>query len=274
MASGFPLHDLGVNLVVTGAVALTVMVITFAIALLRGKHSVVDVTWGLGFAAVALTTYCLSIGSGDAARRLLVAALTPVWGLRLAAHIAARNWGHGEDPRYDKLLDRHPGNRKIGAFIHVYLTQGIVLWIVSLPVQVASYESEPLNWISVLGIAIWFVGFSCESIGDWQLSRFKARRANGAPMGQVMDTGLWRYTRHPNYFGDACIWWGIFLLAGGHWVGLLTAFSPLLMNYLLVKKTGKRMLEDQLSQSRPGYQDYIKRTSGFFPLPPKKGEAR
>ncbi|MGH3544854.1 MAG: DUF1295 domain-containing protein [Mycobacteriales bacterium] len=267
MTDSFPFTDLAVNLAVAGAAALAVMLVTFGIALVVGKHRVVDTAWGLGFVAVALVTCCLSVGYGDDPRRLLVTVLTVVWGLRLAVYIAARGWGQPEDPRYDQLLTRAPGNRTLRAFLLIYLTQGVCLWIISLPIQVAAYESAPLNWLSYLGVALWAVGFGFESVGDWQLARFKARRARGETTKTVMNTGLWRYTRHPNYFGDACVWWGMFLLACGHWVGLLTVLAPLLLNYVIVARTGKKLLEEHLSARGPEYREYVERTSGFFPLP-------
>ncbi|HEX3731600.1 MAG TPA: DUF1295 domain-containing protein [Mycobacteriales bacterium] len=270
MTGSFPFDDFVTNLAATGTAALAVMVATFTVALLKGKHSVVDVAWGLGFVAVVATSYLASTGSGDDTRRLLVAVLTVVWGVRLALYIGARNWGKPEDPRYDELLSRSPGNRTARAFLLIYVTQGVVLWLISLPVQVASFESAGPNWATILGVAVWAVGFGFESVGDWQLARFERRRASGAERSQVMDRGLWRYTRHPNYFGDACVWWGLFLIACGHWMGLVTIVSPLLMNYLLVKKTGKKLLEKQLSRTRHGYVDYVARTSGFFPLPRKR----
>ncbi len=270
MTGSFPFGELAVNLAVSGVAALAVIVVTFVIALLRGKHSLVDVAWGLGFVVVALVTYCFSAGAGDEARRLLVTVLTILWGARLAVYIAARNWGQPEDPRYDQLLSRSPGNRTLRAFLLIYLTQGVSLWLISLPIQVAAYQSAPLSWVSYLGVAVWTVGFVFESVGDWQLARFKARRARGETTATVMDTGLWRYTRHPNYFGDACVWWGLFLLACGHWVGLLTVVSPLLLNYVIVRRTGKKLLEEQLSRTKPEYREYVERTSGFFPLPPKR----
>ncbi|MGH3430843.1 MAG: DUF1295 domain-containing protein [Mycobacteriales bacterium] len=270
MTGSFPFDDFITNLAATGMAALAVMVATFTVALLKGKHSVVDVAWGLGFVAVVATSYLASTGSGDDTRRLLVTTLTAIWGIRLTLYIGARNWGKPEDPRYDELLSHSPGNRTGRAFLLIYVTQGVVLWLVSLPVQVASFESAGPNWVVILGVAVWAVGFGFESVGDWQLARFKRRGTSGAERSQVMNRGLWRYTRHPNYFGDACVWWGLFLIACGHWVGLVTIVSPLLMNYLLVKKTGKKLLEKQLSRTRPGYADYVARTSGFFPLPPKR----
>ena len=149
----------------------------------------------------------------------------------------------------------------------IFLTQAVAIWFVSLPVQVAMFEpSEPgvLLWV---GIAVWAVGFGFESVGDWQLARF---RADPASKGQVMDRGLWRYTRHPNYFGDATVWWGLWLIAAQQWAGAITILSPVLMTWTLTRKTGKPLLEQGMADRRPGYADYVERTSGFFPLPPKR----
>jgi steroid 5-alpha reductase family enzyme len=194
-----------------------VLAITFAVARAQGRHTVVDVAWGLGFAVVAVVGYLA--GDGDPGRRLLAAALTVVWGVRLGAHIAWRSRGGEEDPRYEALLRRAPGNRDAYAIRKIYLVQGPVLWFVSLPVQVAMLEKGPLGVLAWVGAALWLVGFAFETVGDWQLSRFREDPAN---QGQVMDRGLWRYTRHPNYFGDACVWWGLFLIACDHWIGALT----------------------------------------------------
>ncbi|WP_031160010.1 DUF1295 domain-containing protein [Streptosporangium roseum] len=248
------------------AVALTALLaLTLAVALRVGRHSVIDVAWGLGFTAVALVSYASS--GGDPARRLLVLVLTAAWGVRLAAHIGRRNIGEGEDPRYERMLARAPGSRTLYALRAVYLTQGVTLLFVSLPVQVAMFETGPLGWTAWTGVALWLVGSVFETVGDWQLARF---RADPGSRGKVLDTGLWRYTRHPNYFGDACVWWGLFLVAADQWPGVLTVLSPVLMTYFLAGKTGKPMMERQLSRSRPGYADYVRRTSGFFPLPPRK----
>jgi steroid 5-alpha reductase family enzyme len=245
-----------------------VLTVTFAVARVVGRHSVVDVAWGLGFAVVAVVSGLLA--SGDPARRLLVTALTVIWGVRLAAHIAWRARGGGEDPRYEKLLADAPGSRDAYALRKIYLTQGPVLWFVSLPVQVAALEKGPLGLLAWIGTAVWLVGFVFETVGDFQLSRF---RADPTSRGQVMDRGLWRYTRHPNYFGDACVWWGLFLIACDHWTGLLTVLSPVLMTFFLVKGTGKPLLEEGMKSTRPGYEEYAARTSGFVPLPPKRSRS-
>ncbi|MBW1600533.1 DUF1295 domain-containing protein [Streptomyces sp. JJ66] len=266
--SAFDWSDFALNLAASAGAALAVMLVTFAVALVRGLHRVVDIAWGCGFAAVAVVSGTLSAtaGAGDDARRLLVTSLTVAWGLRLAAHIAWRGRGHGEDPRYDRMLAKAPGSRDAYAFRMVYLLQGALVWLVSLPVQAAAYLPAPLGPLAVLGVLLWATGLFFESVGDWQLARFKADPAN---RGRVMDRGLWSWTRHPNYFGDFCVWWGLFLLAAADWrVGLTVLVSPLVMSFLLTRGSGKRLLEEHMA-SRPGYARYAARVSGFFPRPPR-----
>jgi steroid 5-alpha reductase family enzyme len=244
--------------------AYAVVLAAFAVGVATGRHAGVDVAWGLGFVAVAITGALLS--GGDPPMVRLVTALTVAWGVRLAVHIALRNRGMGEDPRYERLLARAPGNRTAYAFRVIYLFQGAVLWFVSLPVQMAQRYATLSAWAAV-GVVLWLVGFLFETVGDRQLERF---RRDPASKGRVLDTGLWRYTRHPNYFGDACVWWGLYALACLSWQGALTVLSPLLMTYLLVAKTGKPLLERSLTRNRPGYADYAERTSGFVPRRPRR----
>lgn len=241
--------------------------ITFAVALRVGRQAVIDVTWGLGFVAIALTAFVVTGGQGDALRRWLALALTAAWGLRLAAHIYSRSRGKGEDPRYAAMLARTDGNAGAYALLHIYLPQGLIMWFVSLPVQAAMVVRGGLPWVLWFGVVVWAVGFFFESVGDLQLTRF---RGNPANRGKVLDTGLWRYTRHPNYFGDACVWWGIALVAFSAWPGILTLASPVLMTWFLARGTGKPLLEKGMADRRPGYADYVRRTSGFVPLPPRK----
>ncbi|MFJ8212039.1 DUF1295 domain-containing protein [Streptomyces sp. NPDC096033] len=258
---------LGLNLAVTAAVAGAVLLATFAVAVHRGLHRIVDIAWGLAFTAVALATWLLSAGHGDDRRRLLVCAATAVWGLRLAAHIAWRSCGHGEDPRYSALLDKARGNRTRYALRSVYLAQAALVWLISLPVQAASYSSAPLNVLAFCGIAIWALGLGFEAVGDHQLARFKQDPTH---RGRIMDQGLWAWTRHPNYFGDSLVWWGLYLLACTAWQPALAVLvSPVLMTLLLTVGSGKRLLEKHMAD-RPGYGAYAARTSGFLPLPPKK----
>jgi len=256
-----------------GAVPFTLLAVvvvlggTFLVALRLSRHAVVDVAWGLGFAAIAVAAFLASEGAGDGIVSGLALVLTVVWGVRLAVHIGMRSRGHGEDPRYVELLAKAPGNPQLFALRRIYLTQGVVMWFVSLPVQVAMFEQGEANLLTLLGVLLWLVGFSFETVGDLQLTRF---RNDPASQGQLLDTGLWRYTRHPNYFGDACVWWGLSLIAFTSWPGVLTILSPLLMTWLLAKGTGKPLLEKDMASRRPGYADYVRRTSGFVPLPPKK----
>jgi len=276
--SGFPTQDFLLALPLTALTVAIVLGITLIIALRVGKHAVVDVAWGLGFAVVALVSLGLSLAfdEGEGARRLLVTGLTVIWGLRLATHIGLRSRGHGEDPRYEALLDkasegRGSGNRTAYAVRKIYVTQGAVMWFVSLPVQVAVFQPRGLGFegfgvLVWIGVAVWAIGMFFETVGDLQLTHF---RNDPSSRGQVLDTGLWRYTRHPNYFGDACVWWGLSLVAFSAWPGILTVLSPAFMTFLLAKGTGKPILEKDMDKRRPGYTDYVRRTSGFFPLPPR-----
>lgn len=251
----------------TALAVVLVLGTTFVVAVRVHRHAVVDVAWGLGFVAVAVASFLSSAGEGDATRRALALVLTAAWGLRLAVHIASRSRGAGEDPRYEELLAAAPGNPQLFALRRIYLTQGAVMWFVSLPVQVLAFETPAPNLLTWLGVAVWAVGLAFEGVGDWQLTRF---RSDPGSAGQVLDTGLWRYTRHPNYFGDACAWWGISLAAFSAWPGIVTVLSAVLMTWLLARGTGKPLLEKDMSARRPGYVDYVRRTSGFVPLPPRR----
>ncbi|MGX1543468.1 DUF1295 domain-containing protein [Streptomyces adustus] len=254
------------NLLWAALTALAVMLVTFAVAVRRRLHRIVDVAWGLGFTAVALVSCAASAGDGDTGRRVLVTVLTSVWGLRLAAHIARRGRGHGEDPRYEALLAKAPGSRDLYALRMVYLLQGALVWLVSLPVQAAQYVRTGMSGLAWAGTALWAVGLFFEAVGDAQLARFKADPAH---RGRIMDQGLWRYTRHPNYFGDFCVWWGLYLIAcDSAATAALSLVSPVVMSFLLIRGSGKPMLERHLA-GRPGYARYAARTSGFFPRPPR-----
>lgn len=266
---------LGLNLAVTAGLVVCVLALTYLLALRMRRHSVIDTVWGLGFALVALCTFGLSgTGTGDLTTRILITALTVVWGARLAVHIGLRSRGHGEDPRYERLLAGGTGSPALRALRLIYLPQAVVLWFVSLPVQVGQYLPETsTGWTTsryTLGAALWLTGFCFETIGDYQLARFRARPVAPGQSRGVLDTGLWRYTRHPNYFGDACVWWGLYLLACGGWPGGATILSPLLMTYLLAGKTGKPLMEAHMADSRPGYAEYVRRTSPFLPRRPSK----
>jgi steroid 5-alpha reductase family enzyme len=233
------------------AVAVAVQLIAFAAGVARGRHDGVDVAWGFGFALIAVRG------------PWLVALLTVVWGVRLGSHILRRQVGAPPDPRYVSLLSaaRRPW---LSALLKIYLLQAVTMWFVSLPVQVAQWHPALTGW-ALAGVVVWLVGFVFETVGDHQLTVFRRRRSSG----EVLDTGLWRYTRHPNYFGDACVWWGLYLLACQSPWGWATVLSPLLMTYLLARGTGKPLMEAHLGQ-RPGYASYVARTSGFVPWAPRR----
>lgn len=258
---------MGTNLWVTAVVTLAVFLVTFVVGVAKRLHRVVDVAWGLGFAAIALATFALSAHHGTWWNRALPTVLTAAWGIRLALHIFTRGRGQAEDPRYAELLSRARGNPDWYALRLVYLPQAAIMWFVSLPVQTVQYQNHTAVWALALGSALWAVGFAFEAIGDYQLARF---RRDPSTKSQVLNTGIWRFTRHPNYFGDATVWWGLWLLGAGSWVGVAMVLSPVLMTYLLVAKTGKPLLEKDIATRRPGYAEYVRQTSGFFPLPPRR----
>ena len=270
MSTDLSLQLLLGNLALTATVVLCAQLGFWLLSIRLRDSSIADILWGPGFVLVALATYLNMGGDGVESRKLLVLLLTAVWGLRLGVYVYRRNTGHGEDPRYAAFRKKAPPGRE-NAFLlkHVFLRQGWSLWLTSIPVQVAQLYNAPmqLQWTACAGAALWLVGFAFEVIGDWQLARFKANPANA---GKIMDRGLWRYTRHPNYFGDVCVWWGLFLIACDNWVGVFTIFAPLRMTNSLVNRTGKKLLEKRMSK-RPGFAEYAARTSGFFPWPPKRG---
>lgn len=263
---------LGVNALVTLGVLLAVFTGTWLLALRLGRHSVVDLVWGLGFVVVSLVGLLVARAGdhGDLGRQLLALGLTTAWGVRLAVHIGRRN-GSREDPRYEEIAARATGSVAAHLYRRVYLAQTAVLFVVSLPLQVAAYQegSARSGWplaAALLGVVVWSVGFVFETVGDWQLERFKADPANG---GAVNDRGLWRYTRHPNYFGDACVMWGLWLLTAGHWSGLVFLVCPVLMTANLVKGSGAAMTDRRMTSTRKGFAEYVQRTSGFVPRRPR-----
>ena len=226
--------------------------------------SIVDSMWSVMF-LIAGVIYALP-KLPLTPRAALVLALVAVWSLRLAGYITWRNRGHGEDFRYQKIrANNEPGF----AFKSLYLVFGLqaaLAWVISLPLLAAVGSSEPLGPLDYAGVALWLVGMVFEAGGDWQLARFKADPDN---QGKVMDHGLWRYTRHPNYFGDFCVWWGFYLIAlsaGGWW----SLAGPLLMSFLLLKVSGVALLEKDIGERRPKYREYVERTNAFFPGPPRR----
>ena len=240
------------------------------------KVAVVDVAWGAGFVLLALvaTLVGTAVDEGEAWRRWLVLALVAAWGLRLAWHVRGRAIGEHqgkEDPRYAEMLGGSLSEVGMGTAVRrVFLVQGVAQWFVAVPVMVGAVLTVEWWPAVVLGVLVWATGLFFEAVGDRQLAAYKAQPRESRPI--VMDQGLWRYTRHPNYFGDACVWWGIWLVAGlgSGWVaGLATILCPAAMTFFLIQVTGAKLLEKTMMQ-RQGYPEYAQRTSMFFPLPPKK----
>jgi steroid 5-alpha reductase family enzyme len=247
------------------AIALLSYMLALWFASLRlSDVSIVDPGWPVGFVIVAWLA--LAIGDGCRGRRLLAAVLVTLWGVRLATYLLARKLRHpGEDPRYGAMRERTGPGFQLRSLASVFALQGALIWIVSLPLQGAAPQADRLGALDWLGVAAWAVGVFFEAVGDGQLARFKADPAN---TGRIMDRGLWRYTRHPNYFGDFMVWWGIYLLAlstGGAW---WTIVGPVVMSTLLIRVSGRDLLEARM-RGRPGYTEYAARTSSFFPRPPR-----
>ncbi|WP_428343295.1 DUF1295 domain-containing protein [Mycobacterium sp.] len=252
--------------IVSGASAAALVVmftVTFGIARRIGRYNVVDVAWGLGFLAVAAIAAIL--GHGDPTRRWLLLVLVAIWALRLSGYIHRRSVGKGEDPRYADLL-RDAG---VGQVIRkVFVVQGFAIWFISLPLQLSAVcgaTPRPLLAVTVAGFVVWLAGLGFEAVGDRQLRAFKADPSHS---GVVMDRGLWAWTRHPNYFGDATVWWGLWLITIAGWRSLTTVLSPALMTYFLVWVTGARSTEKYM-RGRPGFAEYQQRTSFFIPRPPR-----
>ena len=241
------------------------MLAMWLLSLVLKNASIVDVGWGVGFAVVAWSVHARVNGNEN--RQQLLIAMTTIWGLRLATHLFIRNHGKGEDYRYRAMRKRWGPRFPVISLATVFALQGVLMWIVSLPIQLGQVRPTPeVGILAWLGLAVWLVGLFFEVVGDAQLARFKRVPANA---GKVMDQGLWRYTRHPNYFGDACVWWGIALVAAettaGRW-GLIGAAT---MTLLLRRVSGVTLLEKSLVKRRAGYEQYIASTSPFVPRPPK-----
>lgn len=262
-----------VGVILIGLAAIMVyMTAIWLVSLSIKDAGIVDMFWGPGFVLAALV-YGINSPDGFSARKILLVLLVAAWGLRLGWHIGRRNLGHAEDYRYRNWRETNGGAWWWKSFFKVFALQGFLMWLISLPLAVAQYAPEPasLSLWDVLGIVVWGIGLTFEAVGDWQLVQFKADPAN---QGKVLRTGLWRYTRHPNYFGDAAVWWGYFLIALSVPGGWLTLFSPVLMTVMLMRVSGVALLEQNLKQTKPEYADYIATTNAFFPGLPREAPRR
>ena len=250
-----------------GAV-IVMMIIGWLFSLRYQNVTIVDSLWGLGFVLIVWITFFLS--EGYSGRKMLIAVLATVWGMRLSVYLSKRNWGSGEDARYGEWRQKSGDRFWLVSLGKVFLLQAIFLWTISLVLQFGQLSPLPsqIVGLDIAGTFVWIIGFIFESVGDWQLARFKADLAN---KGRVMDQGLWAYTRHPNYFGEFLIWWGFFLITLSTPTSWWTVISPLIITAVLLKMTGIPLTESTIVKSRPGYKDYINRTSSFIPWFPKKG---
>lgn len=249
----------------TGLIIVGLMTILWLISLVLKDSSIVDIFWGTGFVIIVWTIFTLTPGVASA-RKLLLAFLVTIWGLRLSIHIFFRNHGKPEDFRYQVWRKEAGKDWWWRSFFKVFLLQGVLMWIISAPLTAAQLSDKPLFWLDYLAVVVWLVGFFFESVGDAQLAQFKSNPKN---KGKVLNTGVWRYSRHPNYFGDATQWWGFYFVAaaaGAWW----TIFSPIIMTALLMRVSGVALLEKTLKKEKSGYKEYVETTSEFFPWFPKK----
>ncbi len=248
-------------------ISLALMIVIWAFSVLRKDASLVDRFWGLGF--VLLAWFWWAVGPQYLAA-LVPVVLVTLWGLRLSLYLSWRNWGEGEDRRYQAMRERHGDGFAKRSLWSVFLLQGAILWLVAYPflmIGLGHLDPALMQWWGSAGILLWVIGFFLETTADFQLARFKSDPEN---RGRVMDQGLWRYSRHPNYFGEICVWWGFYCFAipfGGWW----TLFAPVLMTFLLVRVSGVTLLERDLKASKPEYADYVRRTSALIPWPPREG---
>ena len=251
---------------ISGGVILGLMITLWLLSLCSRNASIIDIAWGIIFLLLAWLAFALT-PQGYLPRKLLICRLVTIWGLRLALHVGIRNRGKPEDFRYANWRAENGERWQWLSLFQVFLLQGFLVWIISAPILAAQTSGFPaiLTPMDLIGTMIWLIGFVFETVGDLQLMLFKANPAN---QGKLLTTGLWRFTRHPNYFGDAVLWWGFYIIAlaaGEGW----TIFSPILMTFLLIRVSRAAMLEQHLGQ-KPGYKEYVRATSAFLPWFPKK----
>lgn len=247
------------------AAVAAMMLVLWLISIALDDVSFIDSFWAFGFLLIGcITSRLLPFGG---AHQTVLLVLVAVWGLRLGLYLLWRWRREGADGRYVAMKKKATGNVHLYTLKTVFLLQGALMWIVSLPLQLGQYDVVGhIGVLALAGLALAAIGIAFETIGDYQLARFKGNEAN---KGKVLDSGLWRYTRHPNYFGDLCFWWGCYFIACEAPYGWMSIPGPLVMTFLLVKWSGAALLERRVKRSRPEYADYIARTSAFIPWPPK-----
>ncbi|MBL8642336.1 MAG: DUF1295 domain-containing protein [Rhodospirillaceae bacterium] len=265
------LGEIATLLALNFGIALVSVIVLWLICLVTRDPTPMDSFWAFGLLLMAVVSF---LETDEATpRRLLILGITAAWGIRLGLYVLWRWRQHGADPRYEAMMrkakERKGWDYPYASLRLVFLTQAPMLWLVALPVQLGQFPTEPvaLGLLAKIGAALAVIGFLFESIGDWQLVKFKADPAN---KGQIMDKGLWRYTRHPNYFGDACVWWGLYLIAAETTAGMFSIVGPIFLTWTLVVWSGAALLERRMTRAKPQYADYVARTSSFIPWFPKK----
>ena len=252
-------------LLLEAAVATLCASLWFLVALRLRRNDVADVAWGIDFVVLALVGQFAA--AGISSRGMIVLALVTIWGLRLSFHIGLRNKGRAEDPRYRKWREEWGSHATVRAYFQVFLLQGFLSVAVLIPVtHILAHRSPDLTWLDALGASVWLIGFLFEAIGDFQLLRFKKNPGN---RGRVIASGLWKHTRHPNYFGEVTLWWGVWLIAGAAPGGWNTVLGPATITLLILFVSGIPLLEKKY-EGNPEFQEYRRRTSAFFPLPPRR----
>ena len=262
----------GSSSVLIGAAATIacLMLASWSVSLLRRDASIVDIVWGLGFVVVAWAAKFVTGASG--AGNWLLLMMVTVWGLRLAGYLAKRNLGNGEDFRYRAMRRKHGERFAIVSLYSVFGLQGALMFVVSLPVTLGQRDTNAgAGFVVLLGFIVWAIGAYFEVVGDAQLARFKRDPRN---TDQIMDQGLWGLTRHPNYFGDCLVWWGLAIVGSTQGAGPWAFLGAIVMTVLLVRISGAALLDRLLAKRKPGYAEYMERTSGFIPMPRQSGQAR
>lgn len=255
-----------VDVLGSAAIVIVVMMVgVWLLSIVLADVRVVAIAWGLGFVAVTWTSWAVGDGLGD--RSNLIAAMVTIWGLRLAGHLYLRHRGGPDSHRNDPTPQRPGSNFTMTSLFTVFLFQGLLMFVVSLPIQLAMTPTAPaVGIIGILGVVVWGTGFFFETVGDAQLVRFRADPDNE---GHVLDWGLWRYTRHPNYFGDSLVWWGIWITAAETGDAVFGIVGPILMTVLLVRFSGVAAVEQGLRERKPAYADYAEGTAAFVPRSPR-----
>lgn len=253
--------------VLTALVVLAMVLLLWLISIPLRDISIIDMAFSTLIVALLLVAYRVTGASGGIPGLILV--LVFIWAARMSIYLVHRNWGHGEDPRYSRLRTWAPEGWRFHwlSLRQVFLLQGSVIWVLTLPQQIAMVTGSVVEFgvLAAIGVGLWCLGFFFETVGDLQLSQFKAEPAN---RGQVLNTGLWRYTRHPNYFGELCQWWGLFVIAleaPWAWCGIV---GPIIYSWLVINVTGQRTLDKKMTREKPEYAEYVRRTSGLMPRPP------